>query len=292
MLTRSAVADSLSREWGLDVPTVVAHDTGMNSRTWLVTAEDRRWVAKAVPTDERERLASGLAVGALVEAAGIPTGAARRTSDGRLLVDIDGHVLALLRYVDGAPLSDHLRDQPRIGVDPRRCPPCAFAGRTVAGAERFHWLDADRPHAVLRKWVRPAITGALGAWQRLEPQRLTWGLLHSDPAPEAFLLDAAGVCGLIDWDRGLVGPLLYDLASAVMYVGGPARATELVTGVSRRWDARPVGGRPRPAPDAPPSLGGPGRLLRLAHRLSRPDGHRRRRGQREGPGGRAAGARR
>lgn len=29
------------------------------------------------------------------------------------------------------------------------------------------------------------------------------------------------MCGLIDWDTGVVGPLMYDVASAVMYLGGP-----------------------------------------------------------------------
>jgi homoserine kinase type II len=37
-----------------------------------------------------------------------------------------------------------------------------------------------------------------------------------------------GVCGLIDWSTAMTGPLLYDLASAVMYVGGPERAEPLV----------------------------------------------------------------
>jgi homoserine kinase type II len=33
---------------------------------------------------------------------------------------------------------------------------------------------------------------------------------------------------LIDWSTAMTGPLLYDLASAVMYVGGPERAEPLV----------------------------------------------------------------
>ncbi len=52
---------------------------------------------------------------------------------------------------------------------------------------------------------------------------LTWGRLHTDPAPEAFLHDAStGVTGLIDWAGACPGPLLYDVASAVMYLGGLA----------------------------------------------------------------------
>jgi len=54
-------------------------------------------------------------------------------------------------------------------------------------------------------------------------------LLHGDPAPEAFLWNPrSSTCGLIDWSSAFYGPLLYDLASAVMYVGGSASATPLV----------------------------------------------------------------
>jgi Ser/Thr protein kinase RdoA (MazF antagonist) len=62
------------------------------------------------------------------------------------------------------------------------------------------------------------------------PDMMTWGLLHADPAPEAFRLEpSTGQCGVIDWSYALHGPLLYDLASAVMYVGGLGRADTLVS---------------------------------------------------------------
>ena len=58
--------------------------------------------------------------------------------------------------------------------------------------------------------------------RRLDPTSLTTGLLHLDPAPEAFRHDPVSrQVGLIDWATAQVGPLMYDLASAVMYVGGP-----------------------------------------------------------------------
>lgn len=77
--------------------------------------------------------------------------------------------------------------------------------------------------------MRPAIVTALADWQNLPPTSLTWGLLHTDPAPEAFLFNAESEgCGLIDWDTGSFGPLIYDLASAVMYVGGQESGGALV----------------------------------------------------------------
>ena len=64
---------------------------------------------------------------------------------------------------------------------------------------------------------------------------MTWGLLHADPAPEHFRLDAtSGRCGLIDWSVALEGPMLADLASAVMYVGGPDHRGHLVEAYLRR----------------------------------------------------------
>ena len=63
----------------------------------------------------------------------------------------------------------------------------------------------------------------------MDPASLTWGLLHSDQAPEHFRLDpSSGRCGVIDWSIALEGPLLYDLASAVMYVGGQDHAGPLI----------------------------------------------------------------
>jgi transcriptional regulator with XRE-family HTH domain len=71
--------------------------------------------------------------------------------------------------------------------------------------------------------------GALDALDAVNPDGMSWGLLHADPAPGAFRLNpATGRCGVIDWSYALCGPLLYDLASAVMYVGGPAEAQELI----------------------------------------------------------------
>jgi Ser/Thr protein kinase RdoA (MazF antagonist) len=55
-------------------------------------------------------------------------------------------------------------------------------------------------------------------------------MLHTDPAPEAFVHDdRTGVTGLIDWSGAKRGPVLYDVASAVMYLNGPVNATAFLT---------------------------------------------------------------
>jgi homoserine kinase type II len=198
----------------------------MNSQTWFVRSVSDRYVAKAVPADAHRRFVSGLAVAAIIQAAGIPSGAAVPTRDGRQFVEIDGHTLALLTFVSGSGLAE--TDMRLIGSTLARVHG-ALIGHRVPEIDRFHWIDPDAAHLGIRDWVRPAIVGALATWDRLPPASLTWGLLHTDPAPEAFLFDAdTGECGLIDWDTGMEGPLMYDLASAVMYVGGPDRAEALI----------------------------------------------------------------
>jgi homoserine kinase type II len=226
-LATDAVVAYLDREWGLDSAVVTPLDGGMNSQTWVVTSRGRRWVAKAVGPAVRG-LSAALEVASIVETAGIPAGAPMITRSGRWTVAVEGSELALLTFVQGTELTgDDDAELALIGGTLARVH-LALTGRIVAGAERFPWLDVAAEHLDLRDWLRPAVAAALQRWDGIPPESMTWGLLHSDPAPEAFRFDAAvGDCGLIDWDRALVGPLMYDVASAVMYVG-PQRAQPLL----------------------------------------------------------------
>ncbi|MFU8873942.1 phosphotransferase enzyme family protein [Micromonospora sp. SL4-19] len=222
---RAGLADA----WGVTDATVEAHHGGMNSATWFVTAGGERWVAKAVVPGSRRSFLGGLTVAGHVQAAGVPAGAPVPTRQGRVVADLDGVPLALLRWVVGEELSGRTRTEQRlIGSTLGRVHE-ALRDVRVADADRFHWVDGAAAHLALRPWVRPAVGAAVAAYDALDPGTLTWGLLHTDPAPEAFRLDGpSGTCGLIDWSVAISGPLLYDLASAVMYVGGPQRADCLV----------------------------------------------------------------
>jgi Ser/Thr protein kinase RdoA (MazF antagonist) len=229
MLSTSTIATCLADEWSLGTPKIEPHDRGMNSRTWLVTDGPDRYVAKAVPPDGHRRFVSGLAVASQVQAAGIPAGAAIPAGEGRSFVRLDGWTLALLTFVAGTGLVGESDFEQRLIGTTLAGVHRALIGQRVADADRFHWIDPTAKHLDIRAWVRPAIVRALASWEQLPPAALSWGLLHSDPAPEAFLLNAdTGVCGLIDWDMGLVGPLMYDVASAVMYVGGPDHGAALI----------------------------------------------------------------
>jgi len=138
--------------------------------------------------------------------------------------------MALLTWVSGTPLTGHGEaEQQLIGATLARVHR-VLRGRQIPGGQRFHWVDPAAPHLGLRPWIRPAVSAAVDALATLQRQAPGWqqGLLHADPAPEAFRYDSAtGSCGIIDWSYALHGPLLYDLASAVMYLGGPDRAAAM-----------------------------------------------------------------
>lgn len=72
-------------------------------------------------------------------------------------------------------------------------------------------------------WVRPTVAAVLHEYRSLPA--LTWGLLQGDPAAEVFLRQAGTEkVGVIDWGAAGRGPVLYDVASALMYLGGRDRS--------------------------------------------------------------------
>jgi len=229
VLGEPTLTQCLRRCWGLADAQVTVHNGGMGSQTWFVDSGDRRWVAKAVAPDDGGPLAGGMAVAQLLEQAGIPAGAPVPAFDGGLVVDAGDAWLALLTWVPGQPLTGRDDNEKRLIGTTLAAVHRALAGREIAAARRFHWVDPNADYLSLRPWLRPAIIAALEALDASRPQDMAWGLLHLDPAPEAFRVDpATGRCGVIDWSGALRGPLLYDVASAVMYLGGPAQASLMV----------------------------------------------------------------
>jgi Ser/Thr protein kinase RdoA (MazF antagonist) len=231
MVSDERVRQCLADRWGISGAAVEAHHGGMNSATWFVGRGGSRWVVKAVPPQARPSFAAGLAVAAALEAAaGIPAGAPVPALDGGTVQDLDGFAVALLGWVPGEPLAGTSPDEQRlIGTTLARVHAALRDSPAGSGAQLFHWVDPWAEHLSIRPWIRPAVAAAVAALDELGPTSLSYGLLHTDPAPEAFRLDrTTGVCGLIDWSVAMTGPLLYDLASAVMYAGGPGRADPLL----------------------------------------------------------------
>lgn len=229
MLSEQVLRSGLRRYWGLDDVTVAVHNGGMGSATWFIGHDGGRWVAKAVAAEAGGQFAGGLQLAQLLERAGIPAGAPLATVTGQLAVELADCWLAVLAWVPGHPLTGHSAAERRLIGTTLAQVHRVLTGDDTERAQRFHWVDPDADYLSLRPWLRPAITAALAALDAADPDRMSWGLLHADPAPEAFRLDPpTGRCGVIDWSYFLRGPLLYDLASAVMYIGGPAHAGDLI----------------------------------------------------------------
>lgn len=211
---------------------------GMNSTTWLVATDTGAWVAKAVPAAATAQFKVGLVAAARLDAAGVLAGAPLPTRTGALSVARAGACLALLRFVEGRALDPTRPDERRAwGAPLGRAHRILRTGMPPGGAQGWHWVDAGASHLAVEPWVRPAVWAVideLGDVQRRVS--LTSGVLHADPAPEAFLVDPHGLgwgpgrVALIDWAGVTAGPLLYDVASARMYAGDEAAFSDVRDG--------------------------------------------------------------
>jgi homoserine kinase type II len=226
-------ARSLSRlldeHWGLPDAEITAHEGGMSSLTWVVRRDGERRLAKAVSAERYgRRFAAGLAAAARLTEAGIPAGAPVPASGGAVTVEYDGTAVALLSWVDGNAVEQNTTEDMRLIGDTLARAHLAL-GTSPAQPDIEPRLDPSHLYLGVRPWIRPAIASAYAAIEALDPETLTWGPLHGDPAAEAFLRDpASGDVGLIDWGAYTVGPRVFDLASAVMYVGDIDGARPLI----------------------------------------------------------------
>lgn len=213
--------------WGLSGADFKPLDGGINSETWLVQHHESTYVAKRVPSPSVTALVTGCEVAAALADAGFVTGRPVPTADGRLLL-VD-HGLALLEFVPGRELEGETdEDQYLMGAtlagihaagDPTRGPSSA--------AFMVDWLAPEATGVKDHAWLMRAIESVR---QDTDSLALTWSVLHTDPAPEAFVHDdSTGVTGLIDWAGSQRGPVLYDVASAVMYLGGTERAAAFLS---------------------------------------------------------------
>lgn len=209
---------------------------GLHTRAWLVTARGERFVAKLARRADRPQFEAGLAALDHIGSRRVVAGAPVRTADGGLCAVTDVGVLALLHGLPGRPLhgTDPLDQQwwgDHLGAVHRTVDDFTHPGLTP-----WHWLRPDAPHLGVEPWLRPAVREAVAALTKLSvTDRLTYGVLHGDPAPRAFVMDVeTGRTGLLDWGAAGTGPLAYDVAAAVLYAGGASAATELLDGYAAR----------------------------------------------------------
>ena len=217
-----AIADLLHRHWGLDGAAVSPLPGGMNSETWLVEHQGSKYVAKRVLAEALGELTRGCEISSMLADQGLVTGSPLPTTAGELVVA--DAALTLLEYVPGRELdgeADH--EQRRIAETLARVHTLGGPSVGSGAATFFDWLTPTGPGVEAQPWLTPAIKDVRAETDRLS---VSWSVLHTDPAPEAFRHDdSTGVTGLIDWTGAQRGPVLYDVASAVMYLGGPELAT-------------------------------------------------------------------
>ncbi|HEU5110134.1 MAG TPA: phosphotransferase [Micromonosporaceae bacterium] len=210
------------------------------TRGFLGCVGDQRYVARLVTAGGRAAVEAGLAAVEHLAARGLPVGRPVRAANGALAVDAPDGAVALLREVPGRPLDagDPLDQQwwgDLLGRVHRET-----AGFEHPGLLRWHWVRPDVPYLDLEPWLRPAVADAVAAVTRLTvTDQLTYGVLHGDPLACAFRMDLdTGRTGLVGWGPAATGPLVYDVAAAVIDAGGPEAAADLLDGYA---SAGPVG---------------------------------------------------
>jgi Ser/Thr protein kinase RdoA (MazF antagonist) len=219
----SDTPDLLNRFWGIRPADVKPLGGGMNSETWLVEHQGSTYVAKRVLATQIDGLIAGCEAASTLADAGFATGRPVPTADGRLV--LTEHALALLEHVPGRELGGQSDEEQRwiastlAGVHTAGGPASGPSTATFAA----NWLSPLLTGVGAHPWLAPAIEAVRA---ETDPLTVTWSLLHTDPSPEAFIHnDGDGATGLIDWAGATRGPVLYDVASAVMYLDGPDRAT-------------------------------------------------------------------
>lgn len=226
------VRSTLRDEWHLAPQTITALPGTVVSHCWEVAVADEEYVCRLSALPVRGPVEAGLAAAGHLRGRGIAAGDPVRTLGGKLTVPTDEGVLSVLRRppgrrLDGADPVDQQWWGDRLGAVHR-----ALQGFHHPGLGPWQALDADAAHLAGHPWLREAVTGATTATTRLTvTDRLTYGVLLGDPAPGAFVVDpATGKAGVLDCGASGTGPLVYDVAAAIIHAGGPERAAELVDG--------------------------------------------------------------
>ncbi|WP_230689710.1 phosphotransferase enzyme family protein [Catellatospora paridis] len=217
----------LARHWDMEAAQVRPLGGGINSETWLVEHKGSTFVAKSVSSTAVADLVAGAEAATALAEAGFVTGPPVPTRDGRIV--LAEHGLALLKHVPGRELDGETDEEQEwiastlAGVHAAGNPAMGPSTATFA----LDRLSPQMPGVEAHPWLVAAIKAVR---DETDPLTVTWSVLHTDPVPGAFIHDdKTGVTGLIDWAGARRGPVLYDVASAVMYLGGPGHASAFLS---------------------------------------------------------------
>ena len=251
LTTDDRIADEAVRQW-LGAGATRTPLVAMNSSTWMVSSGAERYVLKIANASEQ----AGLRVSAWLDERGLRTGPPMR-----MTVRGD-RVVALLRFVDGRGLETSSGDVDLLGETLGRAHSLLVGAPVPESLDRWPWAWLDST-VIDDPVLRTAASKAIDAAERLAPT-LTHGILHGDPAPEAFLAGKDGVA-LIDWGAACHGPLLYDAASAWLYTDKRVLAAYVPHGPD------PAGRNARRRTVPRLQMGSPGLLLLESPPPPRPD---------------------
>lgn len=223
----TSAVELLETFWGMRGAKVRPLGGGMNSETWLVEHRGSTYVAKAVSPAAAADLVAGGEIATTLARSGFVTGHPVPTRDGRMV--LTEPALALLQHVPGRELHGETDEEQEwiastlAGVHSAGHPGLGPSTATFA----LDWLSLRMPGVEAHPWLVAAIEDVR---VETDPLTVTWSVLHTDPAPEAFIHDDhSGVTGLIDWAGARRGPVLYDVASALMYLGGTKHASAFLS---------------------------------------------------------------
>jgi Ser/Thr protein kinase RdoA (MazF antagonist) len=219
--TADQIRTTVRTTWHRAVDECVALPAGLDTLNWAIRSGTAEYVARVVAGARRSSFEAGLAAAEYLTGFDLPAATAVRTVDGAVTVLIGDEAVALVPRMPGRPLdaTDPVDQQwwgDALGSAHRH-----LSGFRHAGLAKFHSVRAEAAHLAIDDWVRPAVADAVAAVRRLTvTDQLTYGVLHGDPAPDAFRLDPqTGRLGLVDWGPASTGPLTYDVAAAVGYAG-------------------------------------------------------------------------
>lgn len=218
------LADFVPRVWNLDELELTRLGGGMTSWTGLVQGTDSSAVLKCVDASLVGDLERGAVTAKHLATFGLTTGTPWRTREGDLAARRPWGAAILMDRVTGRELTSRSDDQERMAA--------ALAKVHSIPMDELHTLfmpdlGSDARLADLGVWILPAIHNAVSSFHELDTP---WGLVNTDPSLDSFLLDeATGTVGIIDWAGSGPGPVLYDVASAVMYLGGPHHSQPFLT---------------------------------------------------------------
>jgi Ser/Thr protein kinase RdoA (MazF antagonist) len=223
---------TLRSQWHIAATGIAKLPGGLLSEAWEVTTGAESYLVRLSAGPARPAVEAGLAAADHLRGRGVAAGQPVRTLGGALTVELPAGTVAVLRRVAGRTLrgGDPVDQQwwgDRLGAVHRELQTFAHPG-----LRRWNGLDPAAAHLAIQPWLRTAVAEAVTAATRLTvTDRLTYGVLHGDPAAEDFVVDPqTGRAGVLDCGAAGSGPLVLDVAAAVVYAGGPDAAGELLDG--------------------------------------------------------------